>query len=308
MSESVQPAARRRFGRVFALFSPLRDKQVWLDVSRNLTLLTLGAVVCAIGFRCILIPQGFLAGGVAGAAMIVHYLVPSTDVGLINILLNIPLFWLGWRRVSRRFIVYSSYGMIAFSMALDYLDLPSIDVSNPIMAAVLAGLIAGAGGGIILRSAGSAGGMDILAVYLNKRFGFKPGQTGFAAAASVLTLGGVLFGLDAALYSAVFSFVYGKTADQIITGFNQRKAFFVVSDKAEEIAQAVLETKKRGVTFLDGTGAYTGNPKKVILSVVTLTELAQMKALVLGIDPNAFMIINDTLEVIGQGHGKMRIY
>jgi uncharacterized membrane-anchored protein YitT (DUF2179 family) len=286
----------------------LRSFGSWKRLSFNLFLLTIGGCIFAVGLNGILIPKQFLSGGVIGVALIAHYLIPKYNTGLIYFILNIPLILIGWFCVSRKFIFYTAYGMTAFSVATTFIAPKFPPVENPILAAVFAGIICGIGVGVTLRSQGSGGGLDIPAVYLNKKLELKMGLTYFLGNTLVLALGAYYFGLEPALYSFIFVYTSGKVVDSVITGFNQRKSILIVSDFSQAIADHILTELNRGVTFLNGTGAYTREHKEVILSIITLTELAKMKELVFDIDPNAFMVVNDTLEVFGKRHGARRVY
>lgn len=280
----------------------------WQKLFSNCFLLSVGAYVFAYGVNSIMIPHQFLSGGVSGMALLGHYLFPSLDTGLLYFALNIPLVILGWFTVSRRFILYTIFGMGAFSLALTIVHQKAIPIENPILAAILAGIICGAGTGISLRSQGSGGGLDVLAVYLNKRFNFKIGTTSFIVSALVLLGGAYIFDIERALYAFIYVFVSGKVIDAVLTGFNQRKSVMIVSNSSDAIAEQILNRLHRGVTFLDGTGAYTKLPKKVIFSIITMTELSKLRELVFDTDPNAFMVVNDTLEVLGYRHGTRQDY
>ncbi len=277
----------------------------WRRVLTNLLLISAGSIVYAAGINGVIVSQGFLSGGVMGISLIGHYLFPWINIGLAYLVLNIPLMLLGWFRVSRRFMLYTVFGMVMFATAtgLVFPKLPHIE--NPILAAILGGIICGAGLGITLRSQGSGGGTEILLVYLRKKFGLRMGAMSFLFNALVLAVAAYFFGLERALYSLVFMYVSGKVMDSILTGFNQRKAILVVSDCADAIASQIINQLNRGATLLEATGAYTGSSKKVIFSIITLTELSKMKETVFDIDPNAFMVVNDTLEVIGKRHGSL---
>jgi uncharacterized membrane-anchored protein YitT (DUF2179 family) len=280
----------------------------WRRRSFNLFLLTIGGCIFAIGLNGILIPKQFLSGGVIGVALISHYLIPKLNTGFIYFLLNIPLIVAGWFCVSRKFILYTTYGMIVYSLAATFIVPHFPPITNPILAAVLAGIICGLGVGITLRSQGSGGGLDIPAVYLHKKLQLRMGWTSSLGNTLVLAAGAYFFGLEPALYSFVYVYTSGRVVDSVITGFNQRKSIMIISDSSRVIAEHILSELNRGVTFLNGTGAYTGEHKEVIFSIITLTELAKMKELVFDIDPNAFMVVNDTLEVFGKRHGTRRVY
>lgn len=276
------------------------------EVAKNLTLLTVGAFIYVIGVNGIVVPKGFLNGGMVGVSLIINYLVPSLSLGLLYLLLNIPLFILGWITVSNRFILYTGFGILMYSFLTDIVQVPDIAIQEPLLSAILAGIICGVGAGVILRTSGSVGGLDILSVHLYKRFALPLGWTSFMVNSLILTAAAFLFSLEMALYTLVFVFTQSKLMDAVLTGFNKRKFILIVSDQAREIAEAIMTELHRGVTFLEGTGAYSGQEKKVIFSVITLTELARMKTLIFSRDPLAFVVVNDTLDVLGSslGHGK----
>jgi uncharacterized membrane-anchored protein YitT (DUF2179 family) len=275
---------------------------------KNLGLIFLGSLVFAVGLQGLVIPHGFLSGGVVGVALIVQYLVPVLPMGPVYFLLNLPLLLLGWFTVSRRFMVYSIAGMALFSMACTLIQPDPFDIRDPILVTLLAGVICGVGSGLILRSLGSAGGLDILAVYLNRRFGLRLGTVFFGANALVLISGAYLYDLEKALYSIIYVYTSGAVLDAVLAGFNRRKLVYIISDRSEEIADRIMKRVNRGVTLLQGRGAFSGREKEVILTITTMTELPQLKELIFAIDPDAFVVVNDTLEVLGNRHGRLKVY
>ena len=280
----------------------------WKTVLYNLFLITAGIVVFVIGMNSILIPNKLLGAGVSGVAIIIHYLFPSADVGITYFLLNIPLMFLGWFSISKRFMLYTIFGMAFFSLAAVVIKTPPVTLKDPILVAVFAGVVCGAGAGIVLRSLGSAGGVDILATYANKQFGLRPGLTSFLANTVVIMTGAYFFGLQIALYSLIYVFTSSKALDAVLTGFNQRLSTVVISDKYKEIAEEIFKKVNRGATFLQAQGAYSGDPKEVIFTITTLTELPKLKNVIFNIDPEAFVVVNSTLEVIGKRHGTRKVY
>jgi uncharacterized membrane-anchored protein YitT (DUF2179 family) len=285
--------------KIFESFKP-----VFVSVS----LIVAGSIIFIYGMSGILVPHGFLNGGIVGLAMLIHYFVPVMGIGLTYFLLNIPLAIIGWMNISRRFMIYSLFGMVFFSLAAAVIQPPELEIEDPILAALLAGIICGIGAGLILRSFGSAGGMDILGIYLSKKFGFRIGSVIFVGNAAVLMAGAFLCNIQIALYSMMFLFTCGKVTDSVLTGFNKRKAIIVISDQAEKIAESILSSRGRGVTFLNGEGAFSKKEKKVIFTITSLTEMPKLKEMILSLDPDAFMVINDTLEVVGKRHGSGRVY
>jgi uncharacterized membrane-anchored protein YitT (DUF2179 family) len=273
-----------------------------VQVLWNLGLITLGSVLCAMGIKGILIPNQFFAAGFTGVALEVHYLVPSLPVAVLYFILNIPLYGLGWIHVGRRFFLYSIAGMLIFSgaLAVNYVPLP---VYDKIPSGVLAGIITGVGSGIILRSLGSAGGLDILSIILLKQFSIRLGTTILAFNSLVLAAGAILFSLERALYTLIYLYVNSLMINLVVTGLSQRKAIYIISPHWEEISREIQEKVNRGVTILGGRGGYTGREQQILYTVVTFRELARLKRMISGIDCNAFVVVTDTLEVMGQGIG-----
>ena len=172
----------------------------------NLVLITRESVLCALVIKGILIPQKFFAAGFTGVALIIHYFVPSMQVGVLYFVLNIPLYALGWKYVGRRFFFYSVAGLFIFSATLAW-PYATVPVHDMILSALLAGIISGVGSGIILRSLGSAGGLDIFSIILMKRFSIRLGSTILGFNALVLLVGAVFFSLESALYTLVYIYV-----------------------------------------------------------------------------------------------------
>lgn len=274
----------------------------------NLGLICMGTIIFVIGMKSVLIPTKLLSGGIVGVAIILHYLFPPFEVGLGYLLLSIPLVLLGWFNISRSFMLYTIFGMGFFSLTATLITPLSVEIQEPMLAALFAGVICGTGGGIILRSLGSVGGLDILAIFVNKQFGFRPGSVIFVVNALVILAGAYFLSIEIALYSIIYVFTSSRTIDTILAGFNRRKSMLIISDRSHEIARQIFHRVNRGITFLRGEGGYTGKEKNVIFTVTTLTELPKMKELVFDTDPDAFMVINDTLEVLGRRHGTRKIY
>ena len=268
----------------------------------NLFLITLGSSLCAIAINGILIPQKFLSGGLTGLVLIIHYQVPSFSVAILYALLNVPVFAMGWMYVGRRFFLYSLAGTAIFSGALAWVHV-SLPVHDMVSSALLAGIISGVGVGIILKSLGSAGGTDILSVALLKRFSIRLGTTSLAFNSGVLVAGALLFPLDKALYTLIYIYVSTRILDLVVTGLSQRKAVYIISQRWEEISHKILEDIHRGVTIVQGQGAYTGKEEKILYTVVNFREVSRMKKLIRGIDSKAFVVVSDTLEVMGHRIG-----
>jgi uncharacterized membrane-anchored protein YitT (DUF2179 family) len=273
-----------------------------LTVLWNLLLIFAGSVICAVAIKGILIPKQFLAGGVTGLALLGHYVFPSLPLGFIYFLLNIPLFVIGWMFVGRRFFWYSLAGMIVFS-AVIFWPYPIFPVEDMILNALTAGIITGLGSGMILRSLGSAGGLDILSIILFKRFSTRPGTTVMTFHAIMLLLALFRLPLERVLYTLIYFFINAYVVNLVVIGLSQRKAIMIISPQWKEISQQIMEKLQRGVTIVQGSGGYSGQQLHILYSVITLTELSRFKEMIRKIDPTAFVVVSETLEVMGKRIG-----
>jgi uncharacterized membrane-anchored protein YitT (DUF2179 family) len=192
--------------------------------------------------------------------------------------------------------------MLIYSAAVGWVKFP-LNVEDKILSALLAGIIMGGGSGIILRSLGSAGGVDILSVILRQRFSISLGATSLAFNSIILLGAAVLFTIEKALYTLVYIYVTSHVLNVVVTGLSQRKAVFIVSARWEEISRAIMGELERGVTILHGEGGFTGREEKILYTVITFRELARLKQMIRKLDQDTFLVVTDTLEVMGRRIG-----
>ena len=268
----------------------------------NLLLIFAGCILCAIALKGILVPKQFLAGGLTGLSLLVHYAVPSLPLGLIYFILNIPLFVIGWLFVGRRFFFYSLAGVFIFSAAI-FWPYPVFSMEDMILNALTAGIITGVGSGLILKSLGSAGGLDILTVILFKKFSIRPGMFILAFNGALMILAILRIPMEMVLYTLIYLYVSTHFMNLVLIGLSQRKAIMIISTKWEEISREIMNRLQRGVTVVRGQGGYTGKDLHILYSVITFTELSRFKELIRKIDPEAFVVVTDTLEVMGKRIG-----
>lgn len=268
----------------------------------NLALISLGSALCALAINGILIPRQFLSGGFTGLVLIIHYLLPALPVGGLYFLLNIPVFALGWKFVGLRFFLYSIAGLLIFSGALEVIKV-TLPVNDQLLSALLAGIITGIGAGIILKSLGSAGGTDILSVILLKRFSIRLGTTVLAFNIVILAGAALLFSLERALYTLIYLYVSSQLINLVVTGLSQRKAVHIISPKWDLIAREIMDKIGRGVTITSGRGGYLGREVQMLYTVITFRELPRIKRVVRHVDPDAFVVVTNTLEVMGHRIG-----
>ncbi len=264
----------------------------------NLFLLVFGCGLCAAGINGVLVPSELYSGGFAGLALVIHYLAPSLPLGHLYFVLNIPVFLLGWIYVGKRFFLYSVVGMLVFSAGLAWVRIP-FPVHDTLLSAIFAGLIIGAGSGIILRSYGSAGGLDILSVILMTRFTVRLGTSFLLFNAAILVFAAAFISLEAALYSLIFLYVNSQLLTLLVTGLSKRKAVYIISEQWEELRDDIVHSISRGVTIISGTGGFTGKEHHMLYTVITFRDWPRLKQMVRNRDPNAFVVVADTLEVMG---------
>jgi uncharacterized membrane-anchored protein YitT (DUF2179 family) len=268
----------------------------------DLILIFSGCILCAIAVNGIIVPNHFATGGLTGLCIIVHNFMPFISLGLIYLLINIPLFILAWMNVGRRFFFYSLLGALVFTVSLKFIHVP-VQLEDRILSTLLGGLIFGAGTGLVLRSSGSQGGLDILSVMLFRKYSISLGNTVLTMNVIILLLVSIFYSLDALLYTLIVIYVSSKVTDIVVTGLSQRKAVFIISSHWEDIAAEILKDIRRGVTIVEGKGGFSGRKENILYAVVPLVEIGQMKSLIKRIDPNAFVVISNTLEVINNRIG-----
>lgn len=273
----------------------------------NLVLITLGAVVFGIGVKAIALPHGLITGGMSGLCLLIYYWTGLLSPGILYFIINLPIFLIGWRHVSRRFFFYSLYGMAALTVAMDTMKF-QLPVHDIMLAVLAGGCLMGAGAGIILHSLGSAGGNDVIAVILHQKFNVRIGTFFFAFNIGLFSLSLGRLTVDLVLYSLAMSFVTSQVLDYFLNISNQRKLALIISDKSSQIAQAILTRINRGATLLEGRGAYTGRKKEVLMTVVHNYQIKRLEELVFDIDSDAFVIMENTFNVLGKGFSHRKLY
>lgn len=277
------------------------------SVAWNLFLMTLGSFIFALGFNGVVVPRGYFSGGLSGLGLLLYYFLGGLSPGLWYLALNAPIFVLGWLLVSRRFLLYSVFGTAALTLMIELLPW-RFAIQEPILAAIAGGALMGAGNGIILRSLGSAGGMDIVAIILNQRYNLRVGQVFFASNVIIFAIALSFLSLDAVLISLFMNFVTTRAVDYFHGLFNERKAVFIISENHQDIVDKVLTSLHRGATLIPARGAYTGRDKQVVLTVVNNFELKRLENAIYAVDPKAFVIVENTFNVLGKGFSSRKTY
>lgn len=280
-------------------------KRTAKDVTLQFIIITLSCAVYALGFNWCFAPNHLSVGGFTGIAQIINYFVPQASVGMMAVVLNIPLFALSLKRVGKIWLVTTLYATVVSSAMIDLLaSLYTFSPMEPVLAAVYGGLLVGLGCGLLMRQSATTGGSELAARLLKLRF----------PALSIGTLCLLVDGIVTISYAAVFRdftqalyamgalFICSKVTDWVVYGGNAAKVAYIISEQYEAITAQLLALD-RGVTLLNGRGGFSGKPKNVILCAFSRGQIVTIKAIVKDADPDAFVIVCDAHEVMGEGFG-----
>ncbi|GAA0758632.1 MULTISPECIES: YitT family protein [Clostridium] len=267
----------------------------------------LGCIIASLGVNLFLVNAQLLSGGATGVALILQYLseIPS---GISVFIINIPLFFLSYKMLSKRFTLYTAIGMISLSVALIITKPLShlVKVEDILLYCIYGGVLCGLGYGLVFSRNGSTGGTDIITMVVRKKFSnFEIGKLSFAINCVIIFIGALIFGLPKALYTLISIFVQGAIVDKVINGFNSKKLLLILTEKEDDIIQYVIKDMNRGVTSLIAEGEYTHKLKKMLYIAVTSSQMVHLKSKILRIDPKAFITIIDVSEVNGKGFYKI---
>ncbi|MGB3890494.1 YitT family protein [Priestia megaterium] len=276
-------------------------------IVKRMLFILVGALLMAVGLEFFLVPNEVIDGGIVGISIILSHLT-DVQIGFYIFVLNLPFFFIGYKQIGKTFALSTLLGVIILSIATSiFHDLPVL-TGDPLLATVFGGIVLGMGVGIVIRYGGSLDGTEILAILFNKRTPFSVGETIMFFNLFILGSAGFVFGWDRAMYSLMAYFIAFKTIDIVIQGLDESKSAWIISEQYEQIGEAILARLGRGVTYLNGEGAYTGDDKKVIFCVITRLEEAKLKAIIDEIDPSAFFAVAAIAEVRGGRFKKRDIH
>jgi uncharacterized membrane-anchored protein YitT (DUF2179 family) len=271
----------------------------------NIFLITAGCVIYSIGAKSIVLQHNFIVGGLFGSCLLIYYKTHLLSPGLWFLLLNIPIFALSRSHVSKRFFLYSLYSMAAFTLSFELINF-DLGVKNQLYAAIAGGVICGTGGGIILRSLGSGGGLDIIAVILNRKYNLGIGKFYVVFNAILFFFGFFHLSIDLCIASLILVFISSVSLEYILSLFNQRKMVYIISDKNKTISKEILDGLSSGATFIKATGAYTRKDKDILMTITNNIQLKRLEEKVFTIDPGALFIVENTFNVLGSTFGKRK--
>lgn len=265
-----------------------------------------GSALFALGFDLFLLPHGLNSGGISGLAMVLVELLSFGSVGTLSLLLNLPLFLIGGLKIGKKFFAGSLIGLVASSVLIDAFTVIPVPVTEPLIGSLYGSVLCGLGLGMVFICGSSTGGSDIVVRLLKLRYRNVPiGQVSMVFDMVVAVLTGLVFrDVSRTLYTGIVVFVTGNIIDAVVYRFDYSKVALIVTAEYEKVAKAIGDRLDRGATYLHGQGAYTLQDTKVVLTAIKRRQLAELKELVTDIDPNAFIIVQEAHQVLGDGFAR----
>ncbi|GED31618.1 YitT family protein [Brevibacillus centrosporus] len=263
-------------------------------------MLVAGSLVLATSFNLFLNPNQIASGGVSGLSTILHNLF-GFPPAIVQWACNIPLFLLGLKMLERHYSMKAALGSIILPLCVMLTSHLQPLTTNPLLASIYGGIGVGLGIGIVFRGRGSTGGFSIASQILHKYTGLSLGACVAVFDGLVILFAGIVFDPEKALFALIALFVTSKTIDIVQMGWNTSKVAYIISNEIETLREAILYDLDRGLTLLDAAGGYTGDERKVLMAVVSQSEVSKLKIMVRSVDPDAFIILCPAHEVLGEG-------
>ena len=263
----------------------------------------IGCIIYSASFRFFIYPNDVVLGGVVGAATIINYLT-DLPVGIMTIVINIPLFIFSWKHFGWKNLLSTMVAMLVSSLLMDLFEtVPFVVTNDPLLAATFGGAIKGFGLGLVYSTTATVGGTDIIAKFLRRKYQHINFSTFILAMdVAIFLIFALLFGkLDSAMYSAICMFITSQVVDIVLYGAVNSKVCYVITDESIAVKEAITGKLNRGVTYIHGEGAWSGQQKNIILCVIKRNQIVELKKIVREIDEKAFMIVSDSREVFGKG-------
>ncbi|TDL94360.1 YitT family protein [Macrococcus brunensis] len=280
---------------------PLKEK------IKRFLMITIGALLMAVALELFLVPNAILDGGIVGISIITSHLI-GLPLGLFIFILNLPFFFLGYKQIGKSFAISTLYGIAVLSIATAFLHPIPPFIEEKFLVTIFGGAILGLGVGLVIRYGGSLDGSEILAILISGKTPFSVGEIVMVINFFIFIVAGFVFTWESAMYSVIAYFIAFKAIDIVQLGLDESKSVWIISDQYEEIGDAINARLGRGVTYLSGEGAYTGDDKKVIFVVITRLEEYKLKDIINHYDESAFVAIGNVSEVKGGRFKKRDIH
>ena len=280
----------------------------------NVLKILVGSALFAAGFDLFMIPHDMNVGGLSGLSMILVHLLKFGTVGMVTMLINVPLFVIGGWKIGKSFFVQSLLGMVVSSVLIDVFAVLPVPQVEPLVAALYGGAVCGLGLGVVFTAGATTGGSDIIVRFLKRKWpNMAIGTINTLFDLTVVVLTGITFAdgdmsafgaMSKALYSGIAVFVMGRVIDAVVYHFDYSRVALIITKHHDEVAQKINEELNRGATFLHGEGTYSKQDTKVVLTAVKRQQLAELKELVVSVDPDAFIIVQEAHQVLGDGFSR----
>jgi len=277
------------------------------NLIKRIVFIIIGAILVGIGLEVFLVPNNIIDGGITGISIILSHLT-GIKLGIFLFFLNVPFLLFGYENIGKTFTLSTLLGVAAMSLSTVFLHSVPPVTDDPFLSAVFGGIILGIGVGLVIRYGGSLDGTEIVAIVFNKKLPFSVGETIMFFNIFILGSAGFVFGWEQAMYSMIAYFIAYKMIDITMLGLDESYAVWIISNKHEEIGEALLNRLGRGVTYLDGQGGYTLDDKKIIFCVITRLEEAKLKAIIEDIDNKAFLAVGPVNTVKGGNFIKREVH
>ncbi|WP_404331734.1 YitT family protein [Mesobacillus maritimus] len=282
----------------------LTKKKRVLNEVKQLVMITIGAVIAAAGLEFFLVPNNILDGGVIGLSIIAAKMTGQT-MSIFLILLNLPFLYIGYRRIGAKFTLHTLYGVIVLSAFTAYFHHFEPATDDLFLATIIGAVILGTGVGLVIRTGGALDGTEIIAILVSKKRPVSVGQFIMIVNLFIFILAALLvFSWETAMYSIITYYIAFKMIDIVVEGLEELKSVTIISDVPEELADLLTKQLGRGMTYIQGQGVYSNEPKKIIYMIVTRIELATLRSIVAETDPNALVAIENIADVSGSNFDK----
>ncbi|TDQ42011.1 YitT family protein [Aureibacillus halotolerans] len=284
-----------------------KKKRFLYKLLTRLILVPIGALIVAIGLEIFLVPNEIIDGGITGISIMLSSVTPLS-LGIYLFLLNLPFVFLGYKQIGKTFALTTLLGVTCLAISTFALhDVPGL-IEDQLLSSVFGGLLVGVGVGLVIRNGGSTDGTEVLAVLFTKKSPFSVGEIVLFLNFFIIATAGFVYNWESALYSMIAYFIAYKMIDVTVAGMDGSKSVWIISDKAHEIGSAINDRLGRGVTYLHGEGAFSGDDKKVIFTVITRVEESKLHSIVEDMDENAFLAVGNIQDVKGGQFKKRDIH
>jgi len=282
----------------------LTKKKKVVNEVKQIIMITIGAIIAALGLELFLVPNNILDGGVIGLSIIASEL-SGMMMSVFLIIFNIPFLYIGYRKLGMKFTLHTLYGVLVLSASTAYLHHFEPVTDDLFLATIIGAVILGTGVGLVIRTGGALDGTEILAILVSKKRPVSVGQFIMIVNVFIFILAALLvFSWETAMYSIITYYLAFKMIDIVVEGMEELKSVTIISDIPEQLAEALTTQLGRGMTYIQGQGVYSNEPKKIIYTIVTRIELSTLRSIVQELDPNALVAIENIADVTGSNFGK----